>query len=65
MEYILIVLGIILCLFSIMYLLSDLKYEKSMKEKVSAVIEYLIDPFTGFTSLLYLGILILIFSLII
>ncbi len=48
-----------------MYLLSDLKYEKSMKEKISAVIEYLIDPFTGFTSLLYLGILILIFSLII
>ena len=47
-----------------MFLIVDLKSENGMKMKLYAIIDFIIDPFTGLTTLFYVGILMIIVSLL-
>jgi len=55
----LIIIGIILCIISIIYLISEIKDNETVKDKFLALIDYVADPFAG-SVLLYLGLLCII-----
>lgn len=63
-EYNLIYLGAILCLISLIILIVDLKSVNGIEMKLDVIINFIIDPFTGLTTLFYIGILLMIFSII-
>jgi len=41
-----------------------IKKVNSVKEKLNEVMDFIIDPFTGLTSLLYLGLLLVLYGFV-
>ncbi|MFF2177251.1 hypothetical protein ACFVT8_12385 [Lysinibacillus sp. NPDC058147] len=64
MDIIFIISGLITCTISLAFAYKSLKEEDSIKDKLLSFIDYFTDSFSGPTSLLYLGILLILVGLI-
>ncbi|MEB2298406.1 hypothetical protein LAV72_02025 [Lysinibacillus xylanilyticus] len=64
MNFIFITSGLIACAISLTFANKNVKEENSIKDKLLSFIDYFTDPFMGPSSLLYLGILLIIVGLI-
>ncbi len=58
------VAGIICVSTSIFILIANINKSNSVKEKWGAFVDFIIDYFTGLTALFYLGLLLILFSLL-
>lgn len=63
MKGLLVIIGSVFCLISIASFIKNVRSEVGVKDKIREVIDYFIDPFTGFTSLFYAGVLMLLVAL--
>jgi hypothetical protein len=55
--------GIICMVISLLIYVPDLKKASSVKERWMAVLDFIIDPFTGLTALFYFGVLLMLYGL--
>ena len=64
MAYVSLVAGIICIVISMYTLILGIKKVNSVKEKLNEVMDFIIDPFNGLTSLFYLGLLLVLYGFV-
>ena len=58
------VAGIICIVISLLVYIPDIKKANSIKDKWMEVLYFVLDPFTGLTTLFYLGLLLMLYGLL-